>query len=296
MSNLNTNQFHRFQFSKAMNFIRNNTENKISLDEISKESGSSKYHFTRVFMSYAGETPFNTIQRLRIEHSLKHIEDEQLSMTEISQIAGFETPSAFNKVFKKWTNLSPSEFRNIGKEEKESIRYSLVESPKTKELKMNLNLTTEPEIIERKETVVWVLKTKGEHFSEIAPVIWMDFLKYIDPHFSELTESKFMGISSINHGVESEGESIYKAAVSVASESGLQIDGLEKETLPKRKYAKFLLKGSHVGVWPAFEESLRIVNESDFEIGEGECLEVYLNDPSQTPEDELLTEILIPIK
>ena len=296
MSNFNTNQFHRFQFSKAMNFIRNNTGNKISLDEISKESGSSKYHFTRVFMSYAGETPFKTIQRLRIEHSLKIIEEEQLSMTEISQIAGFETPSAFNKVFKKWTNLSPSDFRNIGKEEKESIRYSLALSPKTKELKMRLNLTKEPEIVDRNETLVWTLKTEGEHFSEIAPAIWMDFLKFLGPHFPELAESEFMGISSILHGVESESKSIYKAAVSVSPQSGLKIEGLEKEMLPKRRYAKFLLKGPHVGVWPAFEESLNVVNESELELGEGECLEVYLNDPSQIPEEDLLTEILIPIK
>ena len=74
------------------------------------------------------------------------------------------------------------------------------------------------------------------------------------------------------------------------------VKGLTKEVIPASKYAKFLLKGSYEGIWYAFDKAFKHVDESDFEFTGGPSLEVYLNDPSQTPEEELLTEILIPIK
>lgn len=293
---VNRSHFHRFQYSKALKYIRENLSGKIFLEEIAKASGSSKYHFIRIFKSYSGESPFKLIQRIRIKDSLRHLENDKLTITEISQAVGFETPSSFNKVFKCWTGLAPSDFRNIGKAQKDKVRYSLAETPKNKELKMTINLTNTPEVIERSETTILTLKTVGEYFYEIAPAVWVDFLNYLEPYFAKLNNSEFMGLSRVINGVEVEGESIYKAAVSIPFDDSFEIEGLEKEVLPRRKYAKFVLKGPHVGVWAAFDESLKIVNNSELELDNGECLEVYLNDPGCTPEEELLTEILIPIK
>ncbi|MGK0180038.1 MAG: DNA gyrase inhibitor GyrI [Nitrospinales bacterium] len=142
----------------------------------------------------------------------------------------------------------------------------------------------------------WLLFiVKGEKFNEIAVLVWDDFLKLLEKSGQDLSESKFMGISLISEEGETDNH-IYKAAVSYPPKKNLAFNSLTKEILPTSKYAIFLLKGSYQGIWKAFDFAFKKINDSKYEFSQAPCLENYINDPSITPEDELLTEILIPIK
>lgn len=291
---MGTNHFYRLQISKAQSFIRENLDQDITLSSIAEASGASRFHFIRIFSAYIGETPFEYIQRQKILKSLSLLL-EATSLRDISFAVGFESQSSFNKAFKKHINLNPSEFRNLGKDQQKEIYYTLNTTTKQKEMLVNLNLSEKPEIIVREESVIYALEKRGGPFTEIAPLVWQNFVGILQEAKQDLSQSEYLGVSFMESNGPEE-KHVYKAAVTGPKGKELHFTKLQKEIIPKTKYLKFVLKGPYVGVWPSFDKIFKYVNENSYELADGPCLENYLNDPNITPESELLTEILIPIK
>jgi AraC family transcriptional regulator len=281
--------------NRAFAYLKENLAQKVLLRDVAVESGASQYHFIRIFNAYTGETPFSFLRRERIVQSLILLNETSNPIIDIALSNGFDTSSSFNKAFKKVTNLNPTEFRNMGKDQKKKIIYDLSMTPKAKEIIMNFNMNLTPEIITRKETVVYTSAAKGGDFKDIAPLAWENFMKVLPNIKENLEQSEYFGIGTM---VAEDTKKVcnYKAALSIPTNLDFEIEGLTKEVLPKSKYAKFLLKGSYDNVWIAFDKAFQIISESEHGISEAPCIEKYLNDPTQTPVDELLTEILIPIK
>src|SRR6516164_9220858 len=142
------NQFHRSQIGRAQRYIRMNIGEALSLAKISKEAGSSSYHFARLFLAYTGETPFDFLRRIRLATALRMLlEDPEGAITEIALSVGYETPSAFNKVFSRFLHMSPSDFRNLGKEGQYEVIYDLSKPRVQKEI--TVNLTPSFEVVTR---------------------------------------------------------------------------------------------------------------------------------------------------
>ncbi|WP_127718262.1 GyrI-like domain-containing protein [Halobacteriovorax sp. HLS] len=287
--------FHRLQISRALIFLKDNLDKKLTLAEIARASGASQYHFIRVFSAYTGETPFSFIARERTVQALQLLIERAEPIINISQAVGFDSSSSFNKAFKRITSYSPSEFRNLGKDLQESLIYSLSMTPKTKEKTMNFKMNLTPEIIKREKTVIYSSNATGGEFKDIAPLAWENFLKVLGTIKEDLSQSEFLGVGTMDKS-DTKQVCNYKAALSVPTDSKISIPDLEKEEIPASKYAKFLLEGTYDNVWIAFEKAFEVITEGAYELADAPCLENYLNDPNVTPENELLTEILIPIK
>ena len=286
---------HQLQIDRAFTYLKKHLNEKVSLNAIATESGLSPYHFIRVFHSYTGETPFTYLRRERIAFSLKELHETDSPIIDIAHKTGFETSSSFNKAFKKITTINPTEFRNMGKDLRVKFIYDLSLSQRTKEIIMNFDMNLIPEVITRNKTTVYTSTAQGGDFKVVAPQAWENFLKVLGTINEELDQSEFFGIGTMT----TEGSKkvcTYKAALSLPKNPNAYIEGLTKEELPSAKYAKFLLKGPYDNLWLAFDKAFQIVTESSHEFSEGPCLENYLNDPQITPPEELLTEILIPIK
>jgi AraC-like DNA-binding protein len=57
-------------------------------------------------------TTFNTIlNQIRQDLALQYVGDQDTNMTEIAFLLGFSESSAFSRAFKRWTGVSPSEYR-----------------------------------------------------------------------------------------------------------------------------------------------------------------------------------------
>lgn len=293
--NMNKDHLHRLQVIKAQNYIRENLSSKFTLDIISKRAGASPYHFIRLFFAVCGETPFQFIARERILRASKLLINTELPVVEIALSVGFETSSSFNKSFKKYVLLTPTKFRNLGEDQKTNFLYSLSMTPKSKENAMKLNMELSPSIVKRKKTTIYTCEEIGDDFKVIAPKAWEKFLPIFNAIDEDFNHSEFFGVGSMNKS-ESSTVCSYKAAFSLPTNPNFQIKELIKEELPDMKYACFLLTGSHENVWLAFEKAFEYIVKSDFELEDSPCLENYLDDPSITPQSELRTEILIPIK
>ena len=62
------------------------------------------------------------------------------------------------------------------------------------------------------------------------------------------------------------------------------------------KYARFVLTGPYDELGPASARVWELVNERRLKLRPDFAIEHYVNDPMKTPEDKLVTEILVPVK
>lgn len=92
-------------------YIDRNFKAEITLDEISASVGYSRCYFSSIFKKCMGMSVWDYICIKRIEEALSLIKNTDKNILEIATECGFNNTVNFNKVFRKYTNLSPSSFR-----------------------------------------------------------------------------------------------------------------------------------------------------------------------------------------
>lgn len=287
--------FHRSQIGRAQRYIRANYSQELTLKSIAKEAGSSAFHFGRLFMSYTGETTFTYIRRIRLLNALKILqEDPDCSITEIALNVGYETPSAFNKIFKLVFKMSPSDFRNLGKAQQNEMIYSLSVTVDNEEKMMNLNLTLKPEIITRPTTHFLHVRKAGI-FAEVAMPTWYAMFPLIGA-IDKSSIKEFLGASVMDLKTQDEVGMFYDAGIALNEKPAHVPKGMEYTKINSGKYARFILTGPYPGVWPAFEKIFQILGDKKIELRDGACIENYISNPEITPEVDLITELLVPVK
>jgi AraC-like DNA-binding protein len=95
-------------------YIRDNLDRAITLDELAKLAGLSQFHFCRKFRTKTGFSPLRFVQKLRIEEAAKQLRQSAAGkVLETAEAVGFDDPLYFSKVFKKWTGMSPSDYKSF---------------------------------------------------------------------------------------------------------------------------------------------------------------------------------------
>jgi AraC-like DNA-binding protein len=84
------------------------------IEEIANKMGMASWTLRRKLNEE--NTSFSQIvDRVRKELGESYVSDTLLNFTEISFLLGFSSPSAFQRAFKRWTKVSPGEYRNFFK-------------------------------------------------------------------------------------------------------------------------------------------------------------------------------------
>ena len=99
--------------AKAVNFIKENYYRpNLSLSEVSEAVSLSPYYFSHQFKKEYNTTFIEFVTRIRLEAALKLLKDMRLSVAQVSFAVGYQDPNYFSKVYKKWMNISPQEYRD----------------------------------------------------------------------------------------------------------------------------------------------------------------------------------------
>lgn len=81
------------------------------LGELAQAAHLSPFHFHRVYRALTGETIGRTVARLRLLRALQLLSDPELAVTDAALAIGYETPQAFARAFRQAFDASPSELR-----------------------------------------------------------------------------------------------------------------------------------------------------------------------------------------
>lgn len=110
--NANTSSY---AFIKTIEYIEENFEKKITIDELADIAKMSKYHFIRKFKRTYSETPYEFITRFKINKSKSLLLTSEHSIDEISLMVGFNDATTFIRAFKKLTGITPNKYRTENK-------------------------------------------------------------------------------------------------------------------------------------------------------------------------------------
>ncbi|AYV30831.1 helix-turn-helix domain-containing protein [Streptomyces sp. CJ_13] len=83
----------------------------LSVAALAARARLSPRHFARAFQAETGVTPGRYVERVRVEHARRLLEDSADGITEIARTCGYGTPEAMRRAFVKTLGQPPAEYR-----------------------------------------------------------------------------------------------------------------------------------------------------------------------------------------
>lgn len=98
---------------RAIEYLENNWDKEYNLNKAAKAAGLSPYHFSRVFKSDVGITPYNYYRKLKVEHLMEKLRDTNMTVKEAFHACGLEYCGHSFHVFKKHVGVTPLKYREM---------------------------------------------------------------------------------------------------------------------------------------------------------------------------------------
>ena len=100
----------------ALSYIDENYAQNITLDDVAKAQNLNPSYFCRVFKRASGSSFVDYLNFVRICKSEKLIASGEKSILEVAGDVGFTSLSYFNRMFKRYKNCTPTEYRRANYE------------------------------------------------------------------------------------------------------------------------------------------------------------------------------------
>lgn len=96
---------------KAQQIVESATDEKVSVEALAKQVNMSKRNFIRRFKASTGNTPVEYVQRISVEKAKRVLELSNEAVEHIIYSLGYNDVNSFRKLFVKYTNMTPKEYR-----------------------------------------------------------------------------------------------------------------------------------------------------------------------------------------
>jgi len=96
---------------KVVNYIEDNLEGKLNLDEVAKKAGYSKFHLNRLFSDNVGCTIYKYVQMRRLTEAARKLVYTKKPIIDIALEANYNSQQSFTLAFKQLFFHTPQEYR-----------------------------------------------------------------------------------------------------------------------------------------------------------------------------------------
>ncbi|MFE9444162.1 GlxA family transcriptional regulator [Streptomyces sp. NPDC006602] len=96
---------------EVQQWITEHPADDLSVESLAERARLSPRHFARAFRTETGMTPGRYVDRVRLEHARRLLEDTGDGVEEISRACGYGTPEAMRRAFLKALGAAPAEYR-----------------------------------------------------------------------------------------------------------------------------------------------------------------------------------------
>ena len=101
-----------FYIKEALNYIEQNFQNDISVENIASFCGLNRTYFGRIFKETVGKSPQQFLLSYRMAKAAELLKLTQLSISDIGNAVGYPNQLHFSRAFKNVYGVSPREWRN----------------------------------------------------------------------------------------------------------------------------------------------------------------------------------------
>ena len=98
---------------ESIEYIRTNSEQDLSVEELVKRSNMSRSTYTRIFKELTGCMPRAFLLRCRVTNAKRLLSYTNMPMASIAQECGFFDSSHFIRIFTRQEGISPSAYRQL---------------------------------------------------------------------------------------------------------------------------------------------------------------------------------------
>ncbi|MEK1939986.1 MAG: AraC family transcriptional regulator, partial [Pseudomonas sp.] len=112
MSDLSLSCAYTQRFNAVLAYIEANLDGDLSVKALSQVASFSAFHFHRQFSAFVGVTVSRYVQLMRLRRAAHRlVARADYSVLSAALDAGFESPEAFSRAFRRAFGLSPSAFK-----------------------------------------------------------------------------------------------------------------------------------------------------------------------------------------
>lgn len=262
------------RLKKVADLLSERLDDPPSLGEMAEAAAVSPYHFHRIWRALTGETVSQTVLRLRLEASQALLQARDASVGETAMAVGFGTPQSFSRAFRRHTGLTPSEHR---------ARSTLCADPDRQDMRV--------EIEQRGEVLVVALRREGKPYANLNATFGQVWSWAETTNILAQLEGIY-GIPLDDPMSVPEVELRYEACLALGIATAPKPFHVLR--LPAGEYGRVRHSGSYDGLEAATQALV-----SDWLLPSGRepadfpVIHHFVNDPDQTPVEELATDILL---
>src|SRR5215472_13320048 len=99
------------QMRRVLDYIDAHLTDDLGLVELATIAGLSPNHFGEAFKTSVGKSPHRFVMERRVQNVMELLRNEERSIAEIAQAAGFSSQSRLTQNFRQVTGLTPGQFR-----------------------------------------------------------------------------------------------------------------------------------------------------------------------------------------
>lgn len=263
------------QLDEVTAFIYEHLDDDLDLGRLAEVARFSPYHWHRVYRAMRGETAARTVQRLRLERAASMLVETDLSIPQIARRAGFSRVETFSRALMRDYGMPPGRFREDG-------AHAIFRATKA------VTLDAQPvEIRETEELVLAVSPHRGPYID-----IGKAFARVRD----RVGDSRQMIAIYDDDPDAVHAELLRSAAGVVVAKDAAVPAPLERRTIPAGRHAVLRYVGPYASMHRAY---LWLYGQwlpaSGEEPRDHPVFEAYLTDPTVTPPNASVTEILLPL-
>ncbi len=298
MKNTTKNLYHERMLTVLLH-IQSHLDEDLSLDSLAALTYFSPIHFHRIFKGMMGETVVEHIRRIRLERVASRLATGSCTVTDGAFDAGYETVESFSRAFKKMFGCPPSKYQQQHWETLyERIPGNVHYLPKHARSGLTIQ-TNEETAMEVKISTVEPMRVA--FVRHIGPYIecktaWDKLCAWGGPKGIFAAPFKSIGICYDDPQVTPPEKIRYDACFTIGDH--IEAEGeVGIQTIEGGEYAVTTHKGPYENLEQTYAELMgQWLPQSGREFGSHVSFEMYLSAPDETPPEELLTELYLPLK
>lgn len=106
------NEANSFIVKNALEYIRENYQEKLRLSDVADQVYVSQWHLSKLLNKHTGKSFSEILNGARMDKSKELLKDPALRICDVAEMVGFQDLAHFSRVFKKMEGMSANEYRN----------------------------------------------------------------------------------------------------------------------------------------------------------------------------------------